>query len=141
MKKDSSQDLSFYIIGWCCIAFVVIYYVLKHICNVDIINYTLPCTLYTWTGFYCPGCGGTRSIAALLQGDILESFHLHPFVPYTVFVGGWFMISQTIERISKGKIKVALHFRMIYMWIAVALILTNFLWKNYVLLKTNVPLL
>jgi len=135
MKKDSSQDTCFYIIGWCGIALAAIYFILKHIFEIDIINYTLPCTLYTWTGLYCPGCGGTRSLSALLQGRILDSFYLHPFVPYTVFVGGWFMISQTIERLSKGKIKIALHFRMIYMWLALAIILINCIWKNFVLFQ------
>lgn len=138
MKKDSSQDICFYIIGWCGIALAAIYFILKTVFKIDSINHTFPCTLYTWTGFYCPGCGGTRSLSALLQGRILESIYLHPFVPYTVFVGGWFMISQTMERLSKGKIKIALHFRMIYMWLAIAIIFINCIWKNLVLLTTNI---
>ena len=51
------------------------------------------------------------------------------------------MTSQTIERLSRGKIKIALHFRMIYVWIALALIVMNVVWKNGVLLITgNMPL-
>ncbi len=134
MKKDSSQDTCFYIIGWCGIAIMVTYLVLKNLLGFDVLDYMLPCTLYTWTGFYCPGCGGTRAVFALSKGQILRSFYLHPFVPYGAIVGGWFMISQTVERLTKGKIKVALHFRMIYAWIALALILINFLWKNVMIL-------
>lgn len=139
MKKESSQDIYFYIIGWCGIALVLVYLFVKNVFHVDIIDYTLPCTLYTWTGFYCPGCGGTRSVFALLRGDILRSVYLHPFVPYAAIVGGWFMISQTIERISRGRIKIALHFRMIYVWIALAIIFINVIYKNALLLLTGIP--
>lgn len=132
MKKETAQDICFYIIGWCCIAAIIIYYVLNRLFGFDVTNYMLPCTLYTWTGLYCPGCGGTRSIYALLQGNLVQSFCFHPFVPYAVILGGWFMVSQTIERLSKGKIKIALHFRMIYVWIALVLIVVNVIYKNII---------
>lgn len=134
MKKESSQDINFYIIGWCGIALVVAYLFVKKAFGFDLMDYMLPCTLYTWTGFYCPGCGGTRAVLALVKGDILQSFYWNPFVPYVAIVGGWFMISQTIERISRGKIKIALHFRMIYVWIGLVLILINLVLKNVMLL-------
>ena len=31
---------------------------------------THPCVFYTLTGYFCPGCGGTRSLRALLSGKI-----------------------------------------------------------------------
>ena len=76
---------------------------------------------------------------ALAKGDILKSFVYHPFVPYAAVLGGWFMISQTIERISRSKIKIALHFRMIYVWVGLALIALNAIWKNGVLLLNGNP--
>ena len=33
------------------------------------------CMFYQWTGLYCPGCGATRALSALLHGDILASLH------------------------------------------------------------------
>ena len=31
------------------------------------------CNFYKWTGLYCPGCGDTRAVIALMNGDILLS--------------------------------------------------------------------
>ena len=36
-----------------------------------------PCMMQKLTGLYCPGCGGTRAVRALLAGHPLQSF----FVP------------------------------------------------------------
>ena len=33
------------------------------------------CMLYKWTGLYCPGCGATRALSALLHGDVKASLH------------------------------------------------------------------
>ena len=40
------------------------------------------CLIYEWTGLYCPGCGNTRALAALMRGDWLECFSMNAlFVP------------------------------------------------------------
>jgi len=130
MKKDASQDIYLYIMGWIGIGLILIYLFLKYALHIDLIDFAGPCLLNALTGFYCPGCGGTRAMFALAKGDIVQSFVYHPFVPYAALLGGWFMISQTIERVSQGKIKIALHFRMIYVWIALGLILLNVIMKN-----------
>ncbi len=33
------------------------------------------CMFHQWTGLYCPGCGATRALSALLHGDIRASMH------------------------------------------------------------------
>ncbi len=38
------------------------------------------CVFYETTGLYCLGCGGTRSLMALLHGDVLRSIHNNPAV-------------------------------------------------------------
>lgn len=41
---------------------------------------TVLCPFRRCTGAYCPGCGGTRAIGHLLRGDIVGSWHQHPYV-------------------------------------------------------------
>ena len=33
------------------------------------------CMLYQITGLYCPGCGATRALSAMLHGDVKASLH------------------------------------------------------------------
>ena len=33
------------------------------------------CLFHEWTGLYCPGCGSTRALYALLHGDLKTSLH------------------------------------------------------------------
>jgi hypothetical protein len=138
MKKEPEQDNFFYYAGWCCIAIILIYLFLRFVLHIDLIRLMPLCSFYTSTGFYCPGCGGTRAVLALFRGEILKSLFYHPVVPYAAVVSGWFMITQTIERLSRGKWKVAMHFRMIYVYILLALLAIQFLWKNGYLLITGI---
>lgn len=46
-------------------------------------------------GIYCPGCGGTRAVLALLQGKLLLSLWYHPFVLYAAVLYAGFMLSHT----------------------------------------------
>ncbi|MFR1833570.1 MAG: DUF2752 domain-containing protein [Lachnospiraceae bacterium] len=48
----------------------------------------LPCLFRLFTGLYCPGCGGTRAVQALLSGQIGKSLYYHPFVLYAAVVIG-----------------------------------------------------
>ena len=42
---------------------------------------TLPsCYLYELTGIYCPGCGCTRAVYALIHGDVILSLKQNPLV-------------------------------------------------------------
>ena len=67
-----------------------------------------PCLFHRLTGLYCPGCGGTRAVRLLLTGHIWKSFLHHPGVLFAAALYLWFMVSQTIERLSKGNLEVGL---------------------------------
>lgn len=38
------------------------------------------CNFYRWTGLYCPGCGDTRAVIALMNGDILLSLRQNALI-------------------------------------------------------------
>ena len=38
------------------------------------------CFLHDWLSVYCPLCGGTRAVSALLRLDIAQAFRLNAFV-------------------------------------------------------------
>lgn len=40
----------------------------------------IPCVFHELTGAYCPGCGITRSLASILQGDVYQAFRFNALV-------------------------------------------------------------
>ena len=141
MKKETELDVYFYITGWICIGVMLLIAGMVCIFGEKVLDLIPNCFFHAFTGYYCPGCGGTRATFALLHGDILKSLFYHPFVGYVATVGGWFMLSQTVEYLSKGKLSVALHFRQVYMWIGIFLIVLNCLVKNVVKFLWGIPLM
>ncbi len=83
LRTDKTLDFSFYIIGWVCLILAL---VLGLAWKSGYFLWIFPpdgCVLHNLTGYYCPGCGGTRAIHALLHGHIVRSFFYHPIVVYT----------------------------------------------------------
>lgn len=44
-------------------------------------DYIFYCPVFELTGLYCPGCGGTRSLTALMHGHPLLALHENPATP------------------------------------------------------------
>jgi hypothetical protein len=59
------------------------------------------CPLYSMTGIYCPGCGMTRAVHALLQGDIAGAFHFNAIFPLYAFLFGYFILSGMLT-VARG---------------------------------------
>ena len=137
MKADPTQDTYFYITGWIFIGlFAALLFILYGL-HFPLLHTVPPCMFHALTGLYCPGCGGTRAVFALLHGQVIRSLYYHPIVLYVAVFGGWFMITQTIARISRHKICTGMHYRSVYVWITIGLIAGNFLFKNALLLFTG----
>jgi len=47
----------------------------------NIVKILPPCIIYSHFHILCPGCGNTRSVAALLRGDILGSLRYNVTIP------------------------------------------------------------
>lgn len=49
------------------------------------------------TGFPCPGCGITKSLVYLYEGDLLKSITFHLFGPVVVLLSVYFLIKLSLE--------------------------------------------
>ena len=103
--------------------------------------FAIPCLLRTFTGYYCPGCGGTRAVWALLHLQLWRSFCYHPMVPYGAALYVWFMLSHTIEKLSHHRLRIGMKWNPLWLWIALVLLLLNVLVKDGALLLFHVDLL
>lgn len=121
-----------YCIGWCCIGALVLFSLLYHRRPEYFMGKV--CIFWRLTGFYCPGCGGTRAVLALLSGRLWHAVVYHPFVPYSFLVGGWFMVSQTVQRMSGGRVAIGMKYRDIYLWLALVIVIGGCILKNVMLL-------
>ncbi len=88
-----------------------------------------PCPFHQVTGYYCPGCGGTRSVIALLRGHIIQSFIYHPIVLYVVILTIYALCIKLLD-IIKAKDTPRFVFHPKYVYIALFILLINFLIKN-----------
>lgn len=141
MKPEPQMNRYFYIAGWILMALFAMGAAVIHIKGKTILNYVPPCMFHRVTGYYCPGCGGTRAVFTFFRGDIVRAFKFHPFVPYIFIIGGWFMLSQTIQRLSGDRIKIGMNFRIVYLWIALGIIALNWIIKNMFILVCGIHLL
>jgi hypothetical protein len=103
-------------------------------------NGQMPCVFQELTGLYCPGCGGTRAVKALMKGNVITSFLYHPLVIYVVLVAAVFAFSYIIYAKTKNP-KFRLYFDNKYAYIGIGIIVVNFVIKNYYLMFEATDLL
>ncbi|MBE6961572.1 MAG: DUF2752 domain-containing protein [Ruminococcaceae bacterium] len=90
------------------------------------------CWFYSSYHIYCPGCGCTRSLIALMRGDILHALYYNPAVPFTAGLILLYLASQTIWRLRDRRGWV-LHysswwFSALFLILAGNCVLRNVLW-------------
>lgn len=151
MKKTKLQSIPeteriIYILGLILLGGFLLLFFLYHIGLFNPAE-TLPgCSFLLITGHYCPGCGGTRAVMALIQGDIIGSFRWHPIVLYAGIWYLFFLSSHTIcmlrtaslhcnekETPAKQGFLSRIHgmkFRVSYVYIGLALLMLQWVAKN-----------
>lgn len=120
-----------YLISCFFVAVALLLGILEYFFKVNLFEVGYTCIIHAITGFYCPACGGSHAFLYLIHGKLLLSIKSNPFVLYLAITGGSFFVTQTLMRISRGKIK-ALHFHVLFVYLGVFLLLLNCILKNIV---------
>ncbi len=95
----------------------------------EALRWPYPCIFLSMTGYYCPSCGGTRAVKALLRGHIAESFRWHAAVPVTAGFVLLFEGLYLLCRLSRGRIP-ALRWRNGWLLLFAAVFLLNWIGRN-----------
>ena len=133
MKKKSSPTIEdyLYLLGWLAAAAAA--------ALPSISRLLPPCLFYQISGYYCPGCGGTRAVKALCRGQFFRALWYHPLVPYLAVGFGGFMVTQGLHRVGTRLIR-GWRFHQWYLYGAVFLVLANFILKNMLRLIWGITL-
>ena len=89
----------------------------------ELTGWGIPCVLFQTTGIYCPGCGISRMLMALIRLDFVSAFHYNPAVLLTSPILLFFLIRSDIGYIRTGKSSVN---KYNFVWIAELVILLAF---------------
>jgi len=76
----------------------------------------IACVFYEITGLYCPGCGITRSILSLIDGNIYQAFRYNPIIFIDIPL---IIITSIIDFIYKDNKKVKKVTNVIYIMLLI----------------------
>lgn len=99
-----------------------------------------PCVFHLLTGLYCPGCGGTRAVRYLLEGQLGNSIQYHPLILYMAVIIMVEFASAVLIKVT-GKPKWRHGHEKLLISIAIGIVLVNWFWKNYMLIVYGIDLL
>lgn len=134
----TQTDRFFYITGWVLIGGLVLLGIFQSLTGRAPTDLPFPCSFHALTGYYCPGCGGTHAVCALVRGDLLTSIKNHAFVPYTAIGFTVYLTWNTFVACkNKGRADLpVMHFHTAYAYVGIAIILIQCILKN-VLIATS----
>ncbi len=100
----------------------------------------IPCVLHDLLHIYCPGCGGTRALFALLQGKVLESLWCNPAILLGVLLVLHYEIGVAVTLFKKnGKRYYCKSLVLPIMYLIVVLLFA--IVRNYVLIEYGFDML
>lgn len=131
---SEKTDHVLYICGIVLIVLMAAGYAVIKVFHISYTSYIIPCLVKVFTGYNCPGCGGTRAFKALMRGDLAASIGFHPLVAYGGLIFLWYMVSNTAEKIiwkiGGRKIHIGMRYKNAYVWIGFAIMMANFIIRN-----------
>jgi hypothetical protein len=143
MSEEAQTELkrTFFFAGAGAGILLVVIRLTLHFLKIDLSDYLAPCFFHRLTGYYCPGCGGTRAVRLLAQGKVIASFIHHPVVLYAAVLYVLFMCSNAAELLSRGRVRIGMRYRDGYLWGALGLLLVNCVVKNVLLFQFGIALI
>ena len=99
-----------------------------------------PCVLNNQFHLYCPGCGGTRAMFALMRFDILDSIRSNPIFLYLVLLFFYYYIGTTLAVWKHGR-KIYFHPGMWMIWAGVVLLCYTLLVRNVLAVQFGIDYL
>ena len=93
------------------------------------------CSFYKTFGIYCPGCGATRAVYSLYNGQILQSVYYNPIILYLVIMSVWYLITEGISKIIKKENRFFIKNIKIYLYLALIILVLNWIIKIIMLNK------
>ena len=116
--------------------FIFLYKKLK----LKIYFFSIPCQIHDVLHLYCPGCGGTRAVRALLNFDISRSFLCNPFVLYLIVVFFYYYICMIIDFITKNRY-LLFRFKLSTLYLGLVIFLGNCIIRNILAVYYNIDYL
>ena len=91
-----------------------------------------PCPSYTLLHIYCPGCGSTRAVGALMHGDVLLSLRQNPAIVVMLLLAALYYLEFALKVWG-------VRFRIppLHNWKFIAALLV--LWVAYAVVRNFVP--
>lgn len=89
------------------------------------------CNFYKWTGLYCPGCGDTRAVIALMNGDILLSLRQNALIVVLLLILAAMYIELLLKVVFEKRFKSPV-FNLKFLWIFLILFAIYSVVRNFI---------
>ena len=93
------------------------------------------CAVFKNLGIYCPGCGATRAVYSLYNGDVLKSIYYNPIIMYILIILLLYLITEGICKITKKENKFIIKDVSVYIYYGLAILLINWVIKLAILFQ------
>lgn len=129
-RVPSRTDNALYLTGWILLAAGLAFVLLQALAPdaAARLHWPFPCPFDSLLHIPCLGCGATRALRALAGGRLWESFLWHPAVPFFAAEAAAFLLSQTLGRLSRGRIRM-LTFTDVYIYALLGVIVLQWAFK------------
>lgn len=127
MKKEKNLNDYVYISVIITVLVLIMFYIIYLLIGKPPI---FNCWIYENFGIYCPGCGCTRALINLFQGNIIKSLYYNPTVLYAVIVLIIYLVGNTIAKVLKKDSKYILKYTPILIYVGIFILIGTCIVKN-----------